>query len=128
MTRSVFDEQDEVQKPLFRHPTLSGNLNKKLFDNVDVPLLVLAADIIYITGSSLMEYNVNRPAVVNNIYPVPYVHTIAIDRDRLASDCVGNDQGHQFLRELVRTVIIGTSCDHNIQAVGLVKGPGKKVR
>ena len=51
--------------------------------NVDVPHLVVAAHVIHLTHTALADDEVDGPAVVLHIQPVPDVQSLAVHRQRL---------------------------------------------
>jgi hypothetical protein len=69
----------------------------------------MSSDIIYLTGLPLFRYQIDSPAVIRNIQPVPYVLTISVDRNFLPGQTAFDTVRKKFLFILVRTVIIGTA-------------------
>ena len=84
---------------------------------VDIPHLIMAADIIDLSEPPLIQHKVNCLAVVVHIEPVPHIQPLPIDGQGLVVQRVDDHQGDQLLRELIRTVIVAASGDGHGQAV-----------
>ncbi|MNN76564.1 hypothetical protein D3C81_1929530 [compost metagenome] len=52
------------------------------------------------------NYLVQRAGMVFDVQPVTDLVAFAIDRQRLAFQCVENDQRDQFLGEMVRAIVV----------------------
>ncbi|MNT17294.1 hypothetical protein D3C72_1524360 [compost metagenome] len=72
----------------------------------DVLLLVMAADVVGLANHAFGHNFVQCAGVVFDIEPVTNLITFAVDRQRLAFQCVENDQRDQLLREVARTVVV----------------------
>jgi hypothetical protein len=77
--------------------------------DVDVGLLVMAPDVIDLAIDAMTDNQIDRIAMVSNIKPVPDVHALAIDRQRLIVDRFLDHERNQLLRVLVRPVVIGAA-------------------
>ena len=60
------------------------------FHNLDVLLLVMAADIVDLTNAALVDNQVDGLAMVFNIEPVADIQALAVNRQRLISQSIGN--------------------------------------
>ena len=69
-----------------------------------------------------MENQVDGTGVVHHIEPVAHIDALAVNRQRLVVLDIVDEQRDQFLRKLVRTVVVGTVGDDRRQAVGVVVG------
>ena len=61
-----------------------------------------------LTDPSLMDDQVNSLAVILYIEPVTDILTLTVNRKGLVSKTVGDHQRDQFLREMIRSIVIGT--------------------
>src|SRR3990172_12323628 len=81
--------------------------------NFNISPLVSAADIIDLTLDPFMQNDINRCTVIIHIYPVTNIHAIAIKRKLLPLKRISNKERDQFFRILVRTEVVGASCDNH---------------
>ena len=95
--------------------------------DVDVPHLVVAAHVIHLTHTALADNEVDGPAVVLYIQPVPDVQPLAVHRQRLVHQGVGDHQGDQLLGEMVGAVVVGAAGDSHGQAVSPMIGQHQQV-
>ena len=65
--------------------------------------------------------------MVLDIEPVAHVLARAVNRQRLAIQCVEDDQRDELFREMVRPVIVRAVGKHDRQAIGLVPGAHEMV-
>ena len=96
-------------------------------DQVDVLPFVEASYIIGLGYPAFVEDQVDRPCMVLDVEPVTHVLALAIDRKRLAVTDVVDEQRDEFLRELVRTVVVRAVGHDGRHAVGVVIGSDKMV-
>src|SRR3972149_3976048 len=85
--------------------------------NFNISPLVSAADIIDLTLDSFMQHYVNSLTIIFHVYPVTHVHTISIKWKLLVLKCISNKQRDQLFRILVRTEVVGASCDNHRQMI-----------
>ena len=82
----------------------------KFFDDqlndVNVSHLVMAADIVNLTDPAISYDQINSLAVIFNIEPVADILTFSIDRERLVVETISDHQRDQFLREMVRAIVV----------------------
>ena len=81
--------------------------------NVDILLLIVSTDIINLTNTTVMDNQINRFAVILHIQPVTHIQTFTIYRQRFVSQRIDDHQRNQFLRKMIRSVVIGTTADRN---------------
>ena len=117
---TVGNEGDKVHVLTFlaSQQTVNG-LNNHL-DDVDVLPLVEAADVIRIGYFTLMENEVNSTGMILYIQPVAHILTLAVDGQRLAMTDVVDEQRNQFLRELIRSVVVRAVGHDDGHAVSVV--------
>src|SRR5208283_2367913 len=61
------------------------------------------------------------------VQPITNVHAVAVDRKRLIVQRVGDHKRNQFLRKLVRAVIVRTSSNNDRGAEGMKVGKGQQI-
>ena len=80
----------------------------------------MAADIIDLAVFGVSDDQVDCLAVVFNVKPVTDIFSFTVDRERLISEGVRDHQRDQFLRKLVRAIVIRAAAQGDRQAVGPV--------
>ena len=80
----------------------------------------MAADIVYLTNTSLVDDQVDGLAVILHIQPVADIFTGTIDRKRLIIQCICDHQRDQLLRKVIWSVVVRAAADGNRQSVGSV--------
>ena len=88
----------------------------------------MAADIVHQALLAALKDQVDGGAVILHIQPIPHVQALSVHRQRLVRSAVGNHQGDQLFRKLVRTVVIGAAADGNRQTIGAEIGVAQQVR
>src|SRR5437870_9524004 len=66
--------------------------------------------------------------MVFHVNPVANIPAIAIDRQRFPCERLRNHQGDEFLRELIRSIVVGAPRDDCRKAVSLYGGQDQNVR
>ena len=97
------------------------------FDDVDVGFFVPAADVVDLARFAGFQYAPDSAAVVAYIQPVSYLHAIAINRQRFASQRVDNHQRNELFGEVQRAIVVAAVGGEHRQAVGVVVGAGQMV-
>ena len=64
---------------------------------IDVLYLVTASDVVHLPRVAFVEQEVNRSAMVEHVQPVPHVLSVAIERERLIVECIGNEEWNDLL-------------------------------
>jgi hypothetical protein len=105
----LFFLQNPAVFGLFRHQSANGT-DCQLHD-LDILLLVMASYVIDLPCPSLMDHQVDSLAVVFHVQPVAYICPVTINRKRFTFENVFNNQRYQLFREMVRTIIVGTTGD-----------------
>ena len=75
--------------------------------NLNILLLVVAANIVGLTNCALCNYFHQSSRMILNKQPIANLSAFSINGQRLASNSVQNDERYQFLREMIRPIIIG---------------------
>ena len=89
-------------------------------DDIDVLPFVETSDVVRLSHSSLVEDEVNGSCMILHIKPVADVLSLAINGQRLSVSDIVDEQGNEFLGELIRTVIIGTVGDDGGHTIGIM--------
>src|SRR3546814_6201648 len=66
--------------------------------------------------------------MILHMQPVADLHSVAIDRQRLARQRVQEEQRDQLFRKLIRAIIIGAVGRRRLQSIGVVIGADEMVR
>jgi len=98
------------------------------FDQLKVGALILAADVVTAAQLALVHHQQQRVGVVFDKQPVADVRPVAVDRQRLSSERVEDDDRDQFLGEMEWPVVVAAIGQHHRQAVGFMPGPHQMVR
>ena len=80
-------------------------------NDFNILLLVMSTYIVGFKQSSFFLYHVNCFCMVFYIQPVTNILTITVNRKFFALKRIIDNQRNQFLRELIRSVVIGTVCN-----------------
>ena len=106
---SVRDIRDEI----LRFPEL---LTNELYD-IDISHLIVSADIVDLAHAAVRKDEVNRLAMILHIEPIAHIFSVAVHRQRLVRQSIGNHQRNQFFRELIRSVIVAAARNRHRKAV-----------
>ena len=79
----------------------------------------MASDIINLARFTLPYNQVDRGAMVLHMEPVADIFAFTVDRQGLVVQRVRDQQRYEFLRELIRAVIVRAVGDGNRQAVSV---------
>src|SRR5580704_18909724 len=108
VSRTILHKRDQ---PATRSSTATSHLIHKVtdcFHDVDIPLLVPAANVVSLPRSTSREHGRDRFAVILYIKPIADVLPVPINGKRLTVARVQNHQRYQFFRELKWPIIIRT--------------------
>ena len=106
VAKAVSNVCDEVEVFAFLASKEPINGIDDYLDDVDVLPLVEATDVIGFSYFALMEDEVDGTSVVFYKEPVAHVLALAIDRQWLAVADIVDKERNQFLRELIRAVVV----------------------
>ena len=96
-------------------------------NNVEVGLLVPAADVVDLAHPTRFKDAADGAAVVFHIEPVAYLLAVTIDGQRLASQGIVDTERDELFREVVRAVVVGAVGGEHWQTVGVVVGAHEMV-
>ena len=85
-------------------------------DDVDILHLVVAADVVDLAHTALVDDQIDGLAVIFHIKPVTYLQALSVNREFLIIKCMKNYQRNKFFREMIRAVIIGTISNNSRQS------------
>ena len=86
----------------------ASNDGDNAFHDFNVAFLIESADIVHFAHSAMAEHHINALAVVFHIEPIAHIQPLAIHRKRFAVTDIVDKERYQFLRELVRAIVVGT--------------------
>ena len=66
--------------------------------------------------------------MIFNVQPVTNVFSVTVNRQLLPLHCVKDHEWNQFLRKLVRTIVVGTVGNQGGQLEGVMVSPYEMVR
>ena len=95
--------------------------------DVDVAHLVVAAYVINFTDVAVVDDEVDGPAVILHVQPIPHVDAFAVHGQGLVVQGVGDHEGDEFLGEVVGAVVVAAPADGHGQVVGAVVCLGEQV-
>src|SRR5579872_2466895 len=84
----------------------------------EVGLGVAGTDVIDFAVAAALQNSQQGAAVVLDVKPVPFLQPVAVDGKRLILERVGNHEGNELFRKLVRPVVIGSARNDTGKAVG----------
>ena len=85
-------------------------MTENVFRDIDILLLVARCDIVDLSARSVLQDFMNGTAIVLHEDPVPDVLSSPVDREGPTSQCVSNESRDEFLRMLIRPVVVRASC------------------
>jgi hypothetical protein len=136
MSRTVLDESDEVpvrgnaeaeqgRIRAGRADTLENVTNA--VNDLEVRAFAIASERVALAGLARLDRTNDAGAMIVHVDPVTDIGTVAIDRQRLALECVENHEGNQFFRKLVGAVVVRAVRRQRREPVGLVVGANEHV-
>src|SRR5690606_14292220 len=94
---------------------------------VDVLPFVETAHVVGFAVPSVVVDKVDGTCMVDHVKPVPGKLAVSIDGQGFTVQDIVDAQGYQFLREVVRPVVVRAVRQHNRQTVGVLVCPHKVV-
>ena len=101
---------------------------KNDMDDLDILFLIVSTDVICLEQTSLFLYHVDSLGMIHNIEPVADILAVTVYRKLLTLECIVDDQRDQFLRKLVRSVVVTAVCDICREFVGIHVGFYQHIR
>ena len=68
--------------------------------------LVVAADVVHLTDSAILEDPQHRLTVVGDVQPIPHVEPVTVKRHLLTVEHICDEEGYDLLRMLVRSEVV----------------------
>ena len=65
--------------------------------------------------------------MVFHIQPVTNIQTFPVNRQRFVSQCIGNHQRNQLLREVIRTIVVGATRNRHRQTIGTMVSQNQQI-
>ncbi|MCY1231189.1 hypothetical protein D9M72_436280 [compost metagenome] len=88
--------------------------------HVEVGLLVPAAHVVGFAEPAFRKHLANCRTVIAHVQPVAHIEAVAINRQRLARQRIGDDQRDQLFREMVRAIVVGAVRRQHRQSIRMV--------
>ncbi len=88
--------------------------------NVDVLPLVAAAEIVDLADRAFAQHEVDASTVILDVDPIAHLPTVAVKRERLVGERVGDEERDQLLGKLVGPVVVRAARDEGGEAVRMV--------
>jgi len=98
-----------------------------LLDDEDVLALGVAAEVVDLARLAVLHRHADALAVVGHVDPVAHVLAVAVDRQLLALERVGDHQRDQLLGKLVRPVVVRAARDDAVHVVRVHRGAHQEV-
>ena len=118
----VFDISDELRiRPLRAGLELIEQCAHRV-NNVEVGLFVPAANVVGLTQAAACQDGADAAAMVAHIQPIANLLTVAVDRQRLARQCIDDHEWDELFWEMVGSVVVGAIGGEHRQAVGVMPG------
>ena len=96
-------------------------------DDIDIGAFIVAADVVNLADTALLQDEVDGTAVILDIKPVADILAVAVDRQLLVGQRVDNHQWDELLREMVRTVVVRAARNRRRQLVRAVVSHDEQV-
>jgi hypothetical protein len=109
-----------MERAIGRHQLVEGRADPP--DDVDVPPLVPAADVVRLPDPAALGNEVERARVVLDVEPVANILALSVDRQAFAGEGVEDSQGNQLFGEMVRPVIVRAVGNDDRKPVGPLPG------
>ena len=87
---------------------LAELLTDELYD-VNVLHLVVTANIVNLADLAVVDNEVDSAAVILNVEPVTNIQSLAVNRKWLVRKRVCNHKRNEFLREVIRSIVVRTT-------------------
>ena len=119
---------------VFNHMLADGFVNIFLYilDNrlyyEYIRALIMTADIIYLTRNAAGNNHIDSLAVVLNIKPVAYLHTVAVYRQVAVIESVVHNKRNKLFGELVGTVVVGAAGNINREFISISESLNEEIR
>jgi len=94
-------------------------------DDFNVTPLITRADVIDFARAPFLQREENGAAVIFNVNPIAHVTSVAVERNRLVAQRIGDHQRQKLFGELTRPVIVAAPCDHRIKPESMVRRANK---
>ena len=119
MSESIFDVVNHVVAAAQRVQNAMGQLN--------VRSLIVATDVVHLTGPAALEYFPDCFAMIDDVNPVSDIEPITIERDFSILNEISDKERDDFLRVLIRPKVVGAPSGDHIHSVGVVGRPNQEV-
>ena len=97
------------------------------FDNKEVRSLIVTSNIIGLTDLTAVDNHINSFAVIFPVKPVPYLHTVAVNRKSFVLLYIIYHQWDQLFRKPIRAVVVRATGNVNRHPVGVIERQNKVI-
>lgn len=98
------------------------------FDEVEVGLFVIAADVVGFARNAFFEDGAQGGAMIADVKPVADIPALSINGNGLASETLENHHGDEFFGKLTGTVVVRAVRHEDGQFVGVLPCAGEVIR
>ena len=95
--------------------------------DIEVRLLVPAANVVHIAQFAGFQHAADSAAVVLDVKPVTNLLAVSVNRQGLAGECIVDDERNELFGKVVGAVVVGAVGGQYRQAVGMVVGTDQMV-
>src|SRR5580658_1030128 len=86
------------------------------------------AHIVNLADTSALENGENSSAMIRDMEPIALLLAVAVNRQGLAVERIGNHEGQKFFWKLERTIVVGGTRDDGWEIESANVGPDDQVR
>ena len=97
-------------------------------DDINVLHFIVATDVVDLANASLMDDQIDSFTMILHIQPISDIPSFTVDRQRFVVQTIDDHQRDQLLREVIRTVVVGTARNCCRKSKRAVIGLYKKIR
>src|ERR1044072_9269301 len=108
-----------VARPILHKTKQAARFAKRVkqrFNTLQISPRIARADVINGAGLSFFHHGHNRAAVVLNINPVTHIQAIAINRNLLLGESVGNGERQKFFGKLPWPIVVTAASYDGVQS------------
>ena len=127
MARAVSDEGDQGFVGFGARPKFVKDAADS-FDEVQVGLLVVAADVVSFAGNAFFEDGSEGGAMITDVEPVADVLAFSVNGNGFATKAFENHHRDEFFGKLIGAVVVRTVRHEDGQTVSILPCAGEVIR
>ena len=85
--------------------------------HVEIRKRAVSADVVDLTWPPFFQHGADRAAVIFHKQPVPNLLAVAVNRQRLVFEGIGDHQRNQLFGKLIRAIVVGGAGDRNVELI-----------